>query len=356
MSALRNDFNALPDLKEPVLPIKRELSRVQYDQASKYVLIEPVPIGFGGQISGRLLALKLALALERKAIFRSHGDPPYLQTFEPQYAKAPADVDWDLAEPFDPLREQTAVFVRFNYLATRRRLQPIGDHVEDWIHRKVIQRYGLAGDANVDGEVLTWMRLSASVRSLVEAEQKRLGVTRDTLGVHLRRGDKSVESAYVPAADVNRAIAALRQIWPFTSLFLASDSPDAADEIDLPPGVTLIFDRAEKRYNNANHKMLFQNPELAQQETLTAVKNLALLSACGGIIGQDNAHFPLLAASIVTAHTQQPARIVLLNGRIAELRSPILGRYYHVKRAVRAAVRKCLPQSWLRKQSLPPLL
>ena len=274
MSALRDNLSISPELSGPALPIKRELSRIQYGQASKYILIEQLPIGFGGQISGRLLALKLALALERKAIFRSHGDPPYLQTFEPQYANAPGEVDWDLAEPFDPLGEQSAAFIRFDYLATAQRLGTVEDQIEDWIHRRVIQRYGINSDANVDGEVLTWMRLLASVRSLVEAEQKRLGVTRATLGVHLRRGDKSVETAYVPAADVNRAIAALHRVWPFTSVFLASDSPDAAEEIDLPPGVALIFDRGEKRYNNANHKMLFQNPELAQQETLTAVKNL----------------------------------------------------------------------------------
>lgn len=356
MSALRDNLSISPELSGPALPIKRELSRIQYGQASKYILIEQLPIGFGGQISGRLLALKLALALERKAIFRSHGDPPYLQTFEPQYANAPGEVDWDLAEPFDPLGEQSAAFIRFDYLATAQRLGTVEDQIEDWIHRRVIQRYGINSDANVDGEVLTWMRLLASVRSLVEAEQKRLGVTRATLGVHLRRGDKSVETAYVPAADVNRAIAALHRVWPFTSVFLASDSPDAAEEIDLPPGVALIFDRGEKRYNNANHKMLFQNPELAQQETLTAVKNLTLLSACGGVVGQDNAHFPLLAASVVTAATREPARIVLLNGRIAELRSPILAKYYDLKRALRAALRKRVPQRWLRKPSTFPSL
>jgi hypothetical protein len=352
MSALKDDFATSPEMKGPTRLLKRELSRIQYGPMSKYILIEQTPIGYGGQISGRLLALKLALALDRKAIFRSHDDPPYLQTFEPQYSNAPTVIDWGLAEPFDPLSEQTAEFVRFNYFAAVRRLKPVEDCVENWIHQKTLDRYGLHRDANVDGEVLTWMRLLFPIQSLVDAEQKRLGVSRNTLGVHLRRGDKSVETAYVPASDVNRAISALHRVWPFDSLLLASDSPDADQEIDLPPGVTLIFDRTEKRYNNANHKMLFQNPELAQQETLTALKNLVLLSACGGIVGQDNAHFPLIAASIVTANTHNLGRIVLLNGRIAEIRSPMLAHYYHVKRAFRATVRKCLPQSWLRKQQL----
>ena len=146
-----------------------------------------------------------------------------------------------------------------------------------------------------------WMRLLPSAQSIVDAEKKRLGISLTTLGVHLRRGDKSVENAYVPAAEVNRAIGAVHQAWPFDSLFLASDSQNAMKEICLPSGVTLIFDETEKRYNNANHKMLFHNPELAQQETFTALKNLILLSFCGGIVGQDNAHFPVLASRIIAS-------------------------------------------------------
>src|SRR6202042_2653128 len=101
------------------------------------------------------------------------------------------------------------------------------------------------------------------IRSKIDAEQLRLGVCDNTLGVHLRRGDKNVETAYVSAKHFNAPIARIYKVGRFDSVFLASDSPQAAAEIDLPPGVKLIFDRDEKRYNNANHKMLFCNPDLA---------------------------------------------------------------------------------------------
>jgi hypothetical protein len=75
--------------------IREELDRLQFGPAVKYLLVEQLPIGFGAQMSGRVLALKLALALGRKAIFRHDSDPPYLQTLEPQYPYASPGISWD---------------------------------------------------------------------------------------------------------------------------------------------------------------------------------------------------------------------------------------------------------------------
>ena len=356
MSVSRSDLNNPSEPKVRYFPISQELNRIQYGRVTKYIFIEQLPIGFGGQISGRLLALKLALALDRKAVFSSHADPPYLQTFEPQYSNAPTNMDWSAVDLFDPLLQQEAAFLRFNYLTAVKRLDTVADRVEDWIHRKFVQRYGIDSDANVESEIFAWMRLLPSAQSMVDAEKKRLGISLTTLGVHLRRGDKSVENAYVPAAEVNRAIGLVHQVWPFDSLFLASDSPNAMREIRLPPGVTLIFDETEKRYNNANHKMLFHNPELAQQETFTALKNLILLSLCGGIVGQDNAHFPVIASRIIASRNPEAGRIILLNGQLVEMNYPIIRRYYQVKRMVRARVREFLRQRWLQNRLLRKFL
>jgi hypothetical protein len=256
------------------LSVQDELDRLQFGVAEKYILIEQVQVGFGAQISRRLLGLKLALALNRKAIFKHHADPPYLQAFEPQYSKAP-EIDWNSSELFDPLTSHPAVILRFDYTAAAKRLRG-ADTIEAWSQKRVAKRFNLANDINVDGELLKCMRLIPSVQSEIDAARLRLGVSCNTLGVHLRRGDKSVEAAYVPADHFNEAIARIYHLWRFESIFLASDMPKASKEIDLPRGVRLIFDSDEKRYNNANHKMLFRNPDLAWQETLTAAKNFAL--------------------------------------------------------------------------------
>jgi len=137
MSVSRSDLNNPSEPKVRHFPISQELNRIQYGRVTKYIFIEQLPIGFGGQISGRLLALKLALALDRKAVFSSHADPPYLQTFEPQYSNAPTNMDWSAVDLFDPLLQQEAAFLRFNYLTAVKRLDTVADRVEDWIHRNL---------------------------------------------------------------------------------------------------------------------------------------------------------------------------------------------------------------------------
>ena len=168
-----------------------------------------------------------------------------------------------------------------------------------------------------------------------------------TLGVHLRRGDKRIESAYVPAAIFNQAIRRIHKVWNFDALFLASDNAETPDELDLPFGVKLIFDTTEKRYNNANHKMLLANPSLAHEETYVAFKNLRLLAACGGIVGQDNAHFATIAASYILQRDANPDRVVLLDGWIAEKHSASLRLFYEVKRKTREFVKRIVPREAL---------
>lgn len=319
-----------------------ELDRLQFGAVDAYLLMEQAPTGYGGQISRRMLGLKLALALGRRAIFAAADDPPYLQTLEPQNAPAP-EADWTAQALFDPGADQTDRFLRFEYGAVQALIDNPGG-VEGWAQRRAAKRFGLPASANIDGAALSWMRFAPPVLAELEAAQRRLGVTANSLGVHLRRGDKTVESAYVPARHFNKAIARIHQSWRFDSVFLASDSARAVEEIELPRGVRLIFDQEEQRYNNANHKMLFRNPELARQETFTAAKNFFLLSACGGLVGQDNAHFATLAAALVRDRNPEPERVALLHGQIAELESPMLRRYFALKRQARALARACVPE------------
>ena len=318
-----------------------ELDRLQFGPPGPCLLIEQIPIGFGGQISRRLLGLKLALALGRRAVFLLEDDPPYLQTCEPQNAPVPG-VDWAAQPMWDPLGAQQEPCLRFEFEAANARLPEPGG-VVSWSQRAAAARHGLPADANLDGEILAWMRPTAEAEAEIAAARARLGVDERTLGVHFRRGDKTVETAYVPARHLNAAIARVHARWKFERLFLASDSPKAVEEIELPAGVRLIFDHEEKRYNNANHKMLFRQPELARQETFTACKNLGLLAACGGIVGQDNAHFATLAAALVRRRHPEPGRVILLSGDVAELEAPLLGRYFALKRRARALARACVP-------------
>ena len=90
------------------------------------------------------------------------------------------------------------------------------------------------------------------------------------------------------------------------------------------------------------------NPELAAGETYVAFKNLRLLAACGGIVGQDNAHFATIAANYIFQRDSNPERIVLLDGRIAESQSARLRLLYGAKRGIRNLAKQVIPQPVLR--------
>jgi len=155
MSVSRSDLNNPSEPKVRHFPISQELNRIQYGRVTKYIFIEQLPIGFGGQISGRLLALKLALALDRKAVFSSHADPPYLQTFEPQYSNAPTNMDWSAVDLFDPLLQQEAAFLRFNYLTA----------VNAWIRLRIELRIGSTVNLSNDtASIVTQMLRARSSR------------------------------------------------------------------------------------------------------------------------------------------------------------------------------------------------
>jgi hypothetical protein len=207
------------------------------------------------------------------------------------------------------------------------------------------QRCGLPGldTFAVDGSILKWMAVVPSTRDYAESERRRLGVGRHTLGVHLRRGDKKVEAAYVSAARVNAEIARMHERWKFSSLFLASDSPHARREIRLPRGVALIFDDAEPRHDNANHKMLFRHPEMADDETRVAYKNIHLLSQCGGVIGQDNAHFATLAAASIALEVGDRSRILLIDGKAAESASRLRSAFARCRLLARSLAKRLVP-------------
>lgn len=335
--------NKVSKMSRAVAAICASLDARQFGSAQHNLIVfRPVACGLGGQINGRVLTLALALALDRRAVFLSLDDKPYGQVFEPLNAQidVPAEsCQWDLVDIhkyqadqivcYDPLRVQTD-----NPAFNSKLIQLVSEQV------------GIELDSRLalEGAIMAWMRPTEMMRLHGVDAKERLGVDNETLGVHFRRGDKAVESAYVPASAINAEIARMYASWQFSKLFLASDSPAAPDEIICPDGVLLIFDDDEPRYNNANHKMLLEFPELVQQETRAAFKNIYLLSSCGGVIGQHNSHFATLAAANVVRKTKNENRIILIDGRMAENNSIFISIVFRIKRKLRSLARYLFPR------------
>ena len=331
--------------------LKDRLERLQFSDHQRVILIDQLPVGYGGQLSGRILGLKIGLALDRKAIFAHDSDMPYVQSVVRSFSWT-GDMQSAQAAPLAEISSSDPrALVRFNYVAFQKRLMQLGMRpkewvVLDWVDRLLADRFQLTRDdlRKLDGWLVSWLHFIPELEKKLSLDIERIGVSGKALGVHIRRGDKKVESAYVPSERIANAIARIYAVWKFEGVFVATDSADALSDLKLPPGVVLLFDREEIRYNNANHKMLFANPEMSSQETYVAFKNFRLLCECGGIVGQNNAHFATLAASYIFNRDSKSERIDLIDPN----RAPKITLFTQwLKLGVRSIVKSVFPRTIL---------
>ena len=331
--------------------VHQELSRLQFGASGPLIVFRQLPIGYGGQIGGRITALKIALALGRTAVFETDADPPYIQSLYRPF-QLDREISWNrkaLAH-LDLFAPDFNEICAFDYNYANAALSAADRSVGEWLDRNLERKFASIKDwrACVDGWIFDWLRFLPSFEERAEQDRVRLGISQATLGVHLRRGDKSVESAYVPPAAVNEAISRIHELWTFESVFLASDDPHASTYLSVPKGVRLIFDEKESRYNNANHKMLLANRDMAADETYVAFKNLRLLASCGGLVGQTNAHFATIASSFILQRDGRMERVLLIDGQLAERQSWLIGAAYGFKRKTRSLVKRMTPDRVLR--------
>lgn len=326
--------------------LRKRLDHLQFSEQPCLLLMGQVPVGYGAQISGRLLGLKLALALDRKAVFPSASDWPYVQTVVPPFSWNGDLRTIQKAPLIDVSGLDGRSMVRFDYLAVDQQLRSRGTDVQEWIDRLLAARLDLTRDdlQKFDGWLLSWLQFLPELESRLRLDMERLGVSKGILGVHIRRGDKKVETPYVSPERINTAISRIYSKWKFSGVFVASDCPDAPSFLKLPAGVSILFDEQEMRYNNANHRMLSANPTMSSQETYVAFKNMRLLGECGGVVGQQNAHFATLAASYIFNRDSRSERLTLIDPNCLPKLVLIKQR---LKWGLRSLVKSAVPRSLL---------
>jgi hypothetical protein len=326
--------------------LKEYLERLQFSDHGRIILIDQLPVGYGGQLSRRLLGLKVGLALDRKAVFLSDADVPYSQSISRMFSwsqdtRVAADGPLIELSGFDP-----RPLVRFDYFVIMKQLARMGLSVEEWVTNLLAENLKLTSDdlKKMDGWLIRSLRFVPDFERRLVTDVARLGVSKDVLGVHVRRGDKKVETAYVSLERISEAIHSIYSVWKFAGVFVATDDARVLPDLRLPPGVRLLFDHDEIRYNNANHKMLLAQPEMAAEETYVAFKNFRFLCECGGVVGQDNAHFATLAASYVLNRDSNAERIHLIDPHQGSRAAILLSR---LKWHFRTVVKTMLPRAAL---------
>tara|TARA_R100001509_G_scaffold148320_1_gene106045 strand:- start:13674 stop:14513 length:840 start_codon:yes stop_codon:yes gene_type:complete len=157
------------------------------------------------------------------------------------------------------------------------------------------------------GAILDEFKLLPDYQEYVDSVRQRLSIDHETIGLHIRRGDKGIETGkhtFVSLDGYEREVRKASEKLGSKRVFISSDSEEAMGEMkNRLDGYDVFWDEDEKRYDNANWSMVKENPEMRRDETMTGAKIIDLFGSCGHVIGQENTQFAKLGGSLCCART-----------------------------------------------------
>lgn len=327
--------------------IRDRLVELQFRSPKKLLLMRQDPTGLGGQISRRILGLRLGLYYDRTVVFTRDDDWPYTQSFERCYAPDLRVPSWDETPDFDFNGPNDTEVAKFNFWKW-------------WEDRARDDRFLLTTPSCLadvpessriyDGILLSFLTLRPAMEAIVQSAVTRFNIADNAVGVHIRRGDKNVETPYLSIATIAAETRRLLDRAQIARVFLATDDPDVRDKLAGELPCEIIYDATEARHNNANHRFLMKHHELAEIETTTAIRNIMLLSNCYMIVGQSNAHFATLAASLISARRHTTAYGHLIPGDLMLRQSRLRRLGFWLKKQPRALAKRVLPSRTIRSR------
>lgn len=355
--------------------LHKRLDDIQFNRSledSKFVLLDQDGYGFGAQFERRLMGLQYADMFGRCAVFVNEYNPPYTLCFEPtgrftyeQIKHLPrGTLDFNNPEQddqvvffdFDTFWQDSSIsrpvydWVPESFRALRPRLERSSP---DWVDPefKTLD----AAKRLYEGHLLSRFKYLPFFGEKIAEIKRRIGFEPPIIGAHIRRGDKNTEAPYVPVDLYHREIKRAVKDTGIRRVFVTSDDPGVFAELPDKDEIEYIYDHDEPRYNNANHEMIANHPELAEQETLTALKIYDLLSCCDVIIGQNNAHLTSLAISRSEAYLMGSGDYRIMRGDYISKYSYTQMRYWpEVSRYKFNRFRKS-PRSTALRKALRPL-
>jgi hypothetical protein len=285
------------------LLIHQKLDELQFQgsiAANRFLIVKINEVGFGAQIQLKLIGFKLAYIFKRTVVFdeaKSCYDNCFLPTsifsWSDFAATNPIKLDLDIKKQ----QSDRVVYLDFaeywDNFKTRKKFEEYTP--QELTKEGKSYQYFL-------GQLLLRLQPLPKYKEYIEERKKRINFSHPIIGVHIRRGDKKIETAYVPIRLYAAYIKNLVKKTGIKKVFVASDSNEVIQQLPAIPQLEYIYDYEEKRYNNSNYSLVENNPNLREQETLTAWKNIALLSECDYLIGQTNTNFTKLATYLKIGH------------------------------------------------------
>ena len=264
--------------------------------SEKYIVGDIEWGGFGAMYARRKLIMQIAHAFNRTPVFRytsyAYEDPfkeftPNLDSLKKKGIKE--------VEKFDfSYNDKEVVFFDFASYWNSSNMR----EYQCW-HPKEVEYLMYSG------YMYNLLKLNNSYKSKVEEEIEYLKEKyeienfKNLVALHLRRGDKIVESSYLTHEFIFKYV---EENSLGKHFFVTSDDLEYIHEVEEKyPQYNFIYYSEEKRYGNqkmSNTDMVSMNPALKEQETLTFVKNVEILKQCKCVIGPHSAQMTKIAGSM----------------------------------------------------------
>ncbi len=247
--------------------------------------------GFGAMIARRKLALQLGLYFDRCVILRNNRyvyDDPYkpLSRFSLEDIKNEPQVAMDFSQQEDKV-------VRF-------------DFNNYWNDKTILAQYHEKTVGDLDfrlfsGVLLNLLELKDEYAAFVQQKDDAIGISScagPLLGVHIRRGDKEMDTPYI---SIERYATEIKDILGRTGgfeIFLCSDDSRVVDQLsDALKDVRILYDNEETRYDSKTNNLSYvtSSKQKKMEESMTGIKVIELLSRCNHVLGQSNVQFAKLA-------------------------------------------------------------
>jgi hypothetical protein len=190
-----NSANNIQDFQER---IHSALSTIQSPNNSRRALMRHDPTGLGAQISRRNLALRVALISGRATTFPNETLFPYTNPFEPLLeieGKANIDAAQAMSNPFEAkLDGGTTIFFDFwKFWADQQARTKTYEY-----NASLFELESTTSQLLLDGCLYSWQKLTPEYASRIERKILEIQLPEKYIGIHFRRGDKLVETPYVP--------------------------------------------------------------------------------------------------------------------------------------------------------------
>jgi len=287
---------------------------------AKFLIADIEPGGFGAMVARRKLAYQLGQAFNRIVIFRNAGSL-YDECYEPMCQYSLEEVLQKNSEvykfKFDKTQEEKVCYFGFDEYWN----SPHKDTYQCWCDPLYADEEN--GYLYFSGLVLSQFKPLPDYTKKYEDVKEDLKWKEPTIGLHVRRGDKGIETGqnqYVLLESYMREVQRISDETGIKKVFVTSDSSEPFFELqENYKDFEFVQDDLEKRYDNANWKLVSENPELKKEETMTGIKIIELLASCDYIVGQANTQFAKLGGAISCYRTGNRNCLTLIDYETQEV-------------------------------------